>query len=199
MPAIQTPSGTGQSATGAAQTGMTQIPAKPAGSAIQVVTQYNFYENAARAKWKNPSVELPFSGADNDNRGFVRKLHTGTICPNNKANNLLQTHPQWVNSGWIEGRYPVMRLGQNVKFKAVGALLKGAEGSDGVVMSVLLQDGAKTTRLIRKRINCDAYTPMEVDLSPWAGKTVQIILNVSAGQTSVQDWAVWVNPRLDDK
>jgi hypothetical protein len=142
---------------------------------------------------------LSFSGATNDNRGFVRSLKEGMICPNNKANNLLQTHPQWVNGGTIEGRYPAMILGKNVKFKSIGALLKGANSSDGVIMSVSVLYNGKLKRVLRKRINCNAYTSLEADLSSWAGKKIQIVLNVSAGKTSTHDWAVWVNPRLDDK
>jgi len=178
---------------------------KPAQSATSInpvaqgVTQYNFFANAYKAQWKNSSAKLSFPGATNDNRGFVRSLKEGMICPNNKATNLLQTHPQWVNGGIIEGRYPEMILGKNVKFKSVGALLKGANSSDGVIMSVSVLYDGKLYRVLRRRINCNAYTGLEADLSSWAGKMVQIDLNVSSGTTSNQDWAVWVNPRLDDK
>ena len=165
----------------------------------QGVAQYNFFANAHKAQWKNSSARLPFPGAANDKRGFVRGLKEGMICPKNKAINLLQTHPQWVNGGTIEGRYPAMILGKNVKFKSVGALLKGANGSDGVIMSVSVLYKGKLKRVLRKRVNCSAYTSLEADLSSWAGKKIQIVLHVSAGKTSTQDWAVWVNPRLDDK
>jgi len=174
--------------------GATSIKPNP-----QEVTQYNFFANAYKAQWKNSSARLSFPGATNDNRGFVRSLKEGMICPNNKAINLLQTHPQWVNGGFIEGRYPAMILGKNVKFKSIGALLKGANSSDGVIMSVSVLYNGKLKRVLRKRINCNAYNSLEADLSSWAGKKIQIVLNVSAGKTSTQDWAVWVNPRLDDK
>jgi hypothetical protein len=38
---------------------------------------------------------------------------------------------------------------------------------------------------------------VNIDLSAWSGKVVQIILRVDAGAHSRQDYAVWVKPRLD--
>jgi hypothetical protein len=41
------------------------------------------------------------------------------------------------------------------------------------------------------------YRKISCDLSPWAGKKVQLILKVTAGDSSRADLAVWVNPRLE--
>ena len=79
---------------------------------------YNFYKNANAAKWKSSAGTLKFPGSAGDRQGFVLTMANGTICPNNKAVNLLETHPQWVNGGSIEGRYPLMIPGKNTKFKA---------------------------------------------------------------------------------
>lgn len=160
---------------------------------------YKMHQHFKLAKWRSAAGILPAPGSANDNRGFVRFLKEGKICPNTKAANLLQTHPQWISNGWITGIYPRMKLGKNVKFKSVGALLNGASGSDGVVMEVFVLDKARQTRIIRKRINCNGYKSLEADLSKWAGKTVSILLRVNAGKTSAQDWAVWVNPILENR
>lgn len=190
----------GQTASGkVAQSGDTarkpNLPARKI--SIPLVTQYNFFAHASKAAWKSAAGQLPFPGSDSDNRGFARTLKSGTIYPDNKAANLLQTHPQWVDGGWIQGRFPVMKLGNNVMFKSTGALLKGAESSDGVVMTVFVVSADnKSRRVLRKRITKRQYTPLEADLSAWAGKPVRIVLRAQAGQSSAQDWAVWVNPRL---
>jgi hypothetical protein len=181
-----------------------QTPTSPAVAAevkplivpIQGVVDYNFFVNAAKAQWRSGAGNLAFPGTSNDLKGFVLTLDTGVICPDNKANHLLQTHPQWTQSGWIEGRFPAMVLGENVKFKAVGALLKGADNSDGVAMTVSIWHEDKLYPLVNKRVNTTKYVDIEADLSSWKGKTVQILLTVNAGPTSTQDWAVWVNPRL---
>lgn len=187
------PSAAGQPATADDRPSLQRVPAKHR----PIINDYNFFANARNAVWNTSAGELRFPGANNDRRGFVRTLNSGMVCPNNRANNLLQTHPQWINGGWIEGRYPPMRLGQNLKFKTVGALLKGADRSDSVVMRVFIETAGEPRRqLIRKRINNKKYLNLEADLSPYAGKTVQIVMRVEAGRTSTQDWAVWVNPRL---
>ena len=175
-----------------------RVSVAPEKAEIQhAVSEYNFFDQAGKAQWKSNAGELPFPGPDNDRRGFARTLKNGVICPNNNAVNLLQTHPEWKVGGWIQGRFPLMRLDRNVEFKATGALLKGAEASDGVVMSVfVLEQGKSARRVLRKHITHRAYTPLTADLSAWAGKPVNIVLRTSAGRTSARDWAVWVNPEL---
>jgi len=189
------PSPTEKVAQHAGTAGKTNLPARKI--SIPLVTEYNFFAHANKAAWKSAAGQLPFPGSDSDKRGFARTLKNGTIYPDNKAANLLQTHPQWVDRGWIQGRFPMMKLGGNVMFKSTGALLKGAESSDGVVMTVLVVSADnKSRRVLRKRITKRQYTPLEADLSAWAGKPVHIVLRAQSGQSSNQDWAVWVNPRL---
>ena len=191
-----------------ASTQITTVPARPVAIPIKKpvslkITAPNYYlaksSNAAAAVWKSSAGKLKYPGSAGDRQGFVLTLANGTICPDNKAKDLLETHPQWVNGGNIEGRYPLMILGNNYKFKAVGAMLKGAANSDGVIMSVGIFHNNRITRVLRKRVNCSAYQNFEVDLSSWAGKEIQIVLQVSAGSTSTQDWAVWVHPRLTNQ
>jgi hypothetical protein len=162
-------------------------------------TVYDLYKNANAAKWRSSSGELKFPGNSGDKQGFVLTMDNGVICPDNKAKNLLQTHPEWINNGWIEGRYPLMVLGSNFKFRATGAMLKGATNSDGVTMTVGVFHENKIKRILRKKIDCNAYTKLEADLSEWEGKEIQIVLHVSSGATSAQDWAVWVNPIITNK
>ena len=162
-------------------------------------TIYDLYKNANLATWKSSAGDINFPGSPEDRQGFVRTIPTGKICPDNKANKLLETHPQWIDGGTIEGRYPMMVLGNNFKFKATGAMLKGAANSDGVIMTVGILYKNKIHRVMRKRIDCKSYEDLEVDLSSWAGKVIQIVLQVRTGKTSKQDWAVWVYPRLTNQ
>lgn len=178
---------------------MTAMGKISATALIPTVSEYNFYDKAGSAKWKNASADLKYPGTANDSAGFVKSIENGVICPGNNAKRLLETHPQWIDGGSIQGMYPLMILGDNVKFKAVGAMLKGAEGSDGVIMSVSVLKDKRLKRVVRKRISTKNYTNMEADLSEWAGQTVQIVLSVTAGNASTKDWAVWVNPRLTNK
>ena len=162
-----------------------------------VVQSYNFYSNAKHAQWRSSSGSLPFQGRMDDPRGFVRQVPKAALSTGNAAMSLLQTHPQWKTNGWIQGHYPPMVLGKDLKFKAVVGFLKGATRSDGVVFQVHIKEGSKYHRAISKRVRVNKYAHLEANLAQWSGKKVQIVLQVIAGNTSDQDWAVWVKPRLD--
>ncbi|MFO7964868.1 MAG: hypothetical protein R6U50_13170 [Desulfobacterales bacterium] len=172
---------------------------KTAKRAPKTITEYHFLLHADKAQWKSSSGKLAFPGLSKDKGGYVRALDTGVICPDNKAKNLLLTTPHMVKNGTIQGVYPSIVPGKNLKFKAVGALLKGATGSDGVIMSVFVLENGSRRRVVRKTIDCSAYAHLEADLSAWAGKEIQIILHVKARNTGVRDWAVWVHPRLEQQ
>jgi hypothetical protein len=161
------------------------------------VKEYDFYANAAKAKWRNASTDLPFPGRTDDARGLVRVMASGQINPNNAAQFILQTHPQWIEGGTIAGLYPDMVLDDNVRFRAVAGFLKGASQSDGATFVIQVYEAGRYRTVLRQRVTQERFVHLDGDLKPWAGKKVGIILRVEAGKTSAQDWAVWVKPRLE--
>lgn len=160
------------------------------------VQQYDFYAKARSAKWRTSAGDIPFPGRTNDERGFARTLVNGTLNSGNKAVSLLQMHPEWKPKGWIDAHYPAMILGDGLHFKSVVGFLKGANQSDGAVFQVYVKSDNKYYRVARSRVESRKYSSIDADLSGYAGKKVQIVLRVRAGQNSKQDWAVWVKPRL---
>ena len=170
--------------------------------AIPRVKEYDFYENAHEAQWRSRSPGssghvLALPGQANDKRGFVRRIPQGKINPDNLAGPLLQTHPEWKDRSFIAGLYPEMVLDEFVRFKASAAFLKGAAHSDGATFVVQVYEDGRYTPVLRQKAAQESYVHLDGDLSPWAGKKVRIILRVEAGETSVQDWTVWVKPRLE--
>ncbi len=164
------------------------------------VSSYDFFANAQKAVWKNSDgAVLTYPGRSNDKRGFVRKFATGHLSTGNAASNMLETHPQPKKKGRIEGRFPALLLGKNVYFQSTAAFLKGANASDNAVFSVYVFNDNRYTKLIRQRVKPSGYARLEGDLSPWAGKKVQLIMRVSSGPSTSQNWAVWVAPRLVQK
>ncbi len=174
---------------------------KPSKKPFIFVTQYDFFANAHKAKWRSRYGELPFPGKDNDHRGFVRPISNAYLSTGNQAIKLLETHPAWEARGWISGEYPSLLLGKGVHFKAVVGFLKGAKASDGAIFKVYVKDNKnhKKIRVFARYLPCDRYTHVDVDLSRYAGKRITLILYVNAWHTSAQDWAVWVAPRLTTK
>ncbi|MGA7677765.1 MAG: hypothetical protein WCA51_05265, partial [Dehalococcoidia bacterium] len=70
---------------------------------------YDFVEMAPMAYWwtkvGTDMVALPFPGALNDNRGFATYRNNVKLSDGNTYARVLETHPQWVDNGWISGKY----------------------------------------------------------------------------------------------
>jgi hypothetical protein len=170
---------------------------------IEVVSLvYDFMEGAPGAVWRTGSGSIPFGGSTSDNRGFAVfqtnvTLEDGTIYPR-----VLETHPQWVNNGWIEGRFPnstdVIQIPAGAKFKAKVGFMDGLSATDGVYFRMRFYDGATWYHFPSySGIHCideGALNDLNIDLSSIAGKSGSLFLQVDAGDTSAQDWAVWVAP-----
>ena len=160
------------------------------------ISSYDFYGQAAKAQWRSGAGVLPCPGGASDARGFVRTLARGNLHSGNAAVQMLETHPQWVDKGYIAGFYPSMVLAPDVHFKAVIGFLQGAGASEGVKFTVQVYENGRYHRVFRRTVRPDRYANVDVDLSRWAGKKVNLILRVDAAGNSTQDWAVWVKPRL---
>ena len=175
----------------------TTTPAPPTGvrQRVHVVSSYDFYKNAKSAKWRGSDGALSFPGLGNT-RGFVRLIPKGRLNSGNAAIDMLQTHPTWKSNGWIEGRFPLMVLGNNLRFKSIVGFLQGANRTDGVSFQVYIKENNKYRRIASTTVTSKKYSTINADLSRWSGKKVEIVLRVRAGKTSDQDWAVWVKPRL---
>ena len=76
--------------------------------------------------------------------------------------------------------------------------------SDGVVFSISAEDGATVTelssRLVNPRTNFNdrMWVPVEADLSPYAGRSVRLVLTTSPGPAGDPgwDWALWGDPAI---
>ncbi|WDP90207.1 MAG: hypothetical protein HUN04_11035 [Desulfobacter sp.] len=200
-PRLPGAAGTAASTQPALQTGTQPKQEAPAATLVQpllrVTTAYDFYKNANKAQWRSGAGKLPFPGRTNDKRGFVRQVPKAALSTGNAALYLLQTHPQWKSRGWIQGIYPPVIPAAGMHFKAVAGFLKGATASDGAIFQVHVKEGGKTYRALSRTLSARRYATLDADLSRWSGKKIQIILQVIAGNTSAQDWAVWVKPRLE--
>lgn len=150
-----------------------------------------------KALWQSGAGRLAFPGSTRNKQGYVRLVPEADLSTGNKAKDLLNTHPEFKSRGRIEGIYPAMKLGPNMHLKTVIGFLQGAGESDGARFIVSVKSGGRTRRVYAKRVTPQHYENVDIDLSSWNGKVVQLILEVDAGNHSRQDYAVWVKPRLD--
>lgn len=168
-------------------------------SSLSAAVVYDFVQKAPEAKWgrvlSSPG-ELPWNGPDNDSRGFVRHLTNVPLESGKSFALVLETHPEWKKGGMIFGTYSNVQIPANAKFSALVGFLKGATATDGVTFEVHVFD--QTTGAIKliaaKSARADGVLDeLTADLGPYAGKAVTFRLQVAAGETAGQDWAVWTS------
>ncbi len=163
----------------------------------------DFYEQAPNASWSNGNGDsLPFPGAPNDSRGFARYANGTLLEDGHRYPKTLETHPQWVAHGLIRGIYPVISVPANAHFRAkVGfiALSNGSCGGGKVTFALYARWANYPPRLLghwTKACN-GSLLPIDVDLTPLGGHPAIFHLVVDAGDSSGQDWAVWVSPVVE--
>ena len=163
---------------------------------------YSFMDGAPGAYWTTNGNIIPFGGSTSDNRGFATFVNNVTLEDGTLYPRVLETHPKWVNNGWVSGLFPnlseYIHIPANARFKAKVGFLFGAGATDGAYFRIRFYDGTNWYYFPSgPGIHC-AYdgtlNDLDIDLNSIAGKSVQAFLQVDGGASSVQDWAVWVNP-----
>jgi serine/threonine protein kinase len=149
------------------------------------------------AQWGNGTVlTLPCPGAVNDNRGFIVRL-TNVRLQNNVIypGFSLETHPQWIDNGYIQGKYPAFNLKYGDRFKAKVGCLYGGPACD-VVMEIYVLNSGSTTKVYETRVFYGGIV-QDVDIPLNFNGPSNFTLRTRANGSAGQDWAVWVNPHVE--
>ncbi|MEO0248035.1 MAG: hypothetical protein ABIN58_00560 [candidate division WOR-3 bacterium] len=170
-------------------------------SRVSLAQSFDLVAEARKASWFNDQGKaLPFPGNPADPKGFARilsvKMEDGKTYPS-----ALQTHPRWVSNGWIEGRYQVS-IPEEAFFEATVGFKDGARGSDGVIFEVIwrpLQGGQDILLREYKKNYTGQLVSFKVDLSNLAARSGLFVIRVKAGESSGQDWAVWVSAKIQSR
>jgi hypothetical protein len=165
---------------------------------------------ASNATWRSGAGALPFNGSDEDKRGFVLvrngPYQFGSSGPcvleDGTAPRYLETHPQWVQGGMIEGVYtlpsPII-AGDHFRSK-VGFIKCQNLGQIGRVnfsVRVIRPNGAEIEVARVADAGADGIMrTIDVDLTAHVGST-RIKLRVDDTGDSQQDWASWIAPRIE--
>lgn len=151
----------------------------------------------------NPSYALSYPGTP-DPKGHVQ-LVSGTLLEDNTAPQCLHMHPSWVEQGTIKGHLGYIDVvPSQATFSArVGFIQpQGTPGTDGVRFWVWVhytENGQpKWTPVINEyKTYTGSLKTVQADLSRFSGQRISIELRVDAGASSGQDWAVWVDPKIE--
>jgi titin len=116
---------------------------------------------------------------------------------------VLETHPQWISTGWIQGAYYNVKVPSGATLNVKAGFLKGATGSNGVLYSVRFQEkgtstwyyfpnGTTTYNAGHAKTYSENMWTLSWFLQDLAGKTGEFDLRVDANGDSGQDWACWL-------
>jgi hypothetical protein len=159
---------------------------------------YDFVEQAMSADWRNGVyTNLGFGIEQVD--GFARYLTNQKLDDGNIYTKVLETHPQWVNNGSIQGTYSTITVPAGAKFTAKVGFLYGASSTDGVLFRLTWRESGSPVTVSLGGMTVTYGGPIktfDVGLSSYAGKTGQFGLKVEAGASSGQDWAAWAEAKI---
>jgi hypothetical protein len=168
---------------------------------------FDLYTQAAAAQWSacadpcTPELILTFGGPDTDANGFAMYKPAAKLEDGTTPNKILETHPMWVDNGQIKGLYPSYTVVSGDHFKAKIGFLAQTDGSCGtgnVKFQLSYKIGGTLTSLATWTETCDGtMTNVDINLSSLAGQTAQFMLVAHANGSAGQDWAVWMNPRIE--
>ena len=157
------------------------------------------YQEAQRAKWTSKSGKVVFGSDRLPNAGVVRTTPKDRLANGHLATHLLLTQPDWKKGGYIQGEFPALKIGENAHFKTTVAMLKGAHPSDILSFDVMIQEGRRITSVKQQRLQGTQQVSLDVNLSRWSGKNVQLVLRVRNLKGARTLSAVWVNPMVTSK
>lgn len=167
---------------------------------------FDLYTRAPEAQWigappSGSGVSLTFGGPDTDPNGFVMYRPGYKVEDGSQPARVLETHPMWVDDGIISGLYPAYTVNAGDRLKTrLGFLAKpdGTCGVGNVKFQINYREGGTLHPLGEWVKSCNgSLINVDIDLSSLAGHTVQFALVVTANGSSGQDWAIWINPRIE--
>jgi len=170
----------------------------PTGTATGTVVIYDMALNYCAAQWVSGAGNLPCPGTTADNAGFVLRADNPTLSNGTTYTGAaLETHPQWVDSGVITGKYPAVSVQNGYRFRSTIGCLSGGTACDVTFQLNYRSDGGSLQTMGEWTMTyADAPKELNMDVSSLAGHSVEFVLAVLSHGAPNQDWAVWHTPRI---
>ncbi len=155
-------------------------------------------DNYCLGQWTTAEGTLICPGKIGDAKGYVLKvdapkLENGTV-DNEPA---IVTGPPVGNGGQITGRLLPVTIANGAHFKTVVGCMYGANNcSVTFTLKYSVDRGAALTLGEWSEKADGGLTRVDVDLSSLAGKSVELILVVTANSASDGQQAFWLNPKI---
>lgn len=174
----------------------------------------NLFDIAPSARWESARLTDEHNGTDVTSlqwgvapaqpvAGFVG-LRPNVVCEDGKSYDVLHMHPRWSAKGTIKGWLPWVTLPAGAMFRAKVGFLAGATSTDGVTFQVWEHHRSNGREVwnrvleVHKRYDGE-LVDVVADLSHLSGRDAHLELRVDAGNSSGQDWAAWIAPRIETR
>lgn len=158
----------------------------------------NIVNNYCSASWFSGKGLLPCPGVISEETGSINLLPT-VLMEGDMQSNLptLVTIPSSGQNGSISGQFPPFQVQTGDRFQARIGCMSGFPACDvAFQLSYKGQDG-QTRSLGVWGHTLDAYfDDLDIDLTPAAGMTIELIMTVMNNGSSTDDRAFWAHPRV---
>jgi hypothetical protein len=125
-------------------------------------------------------------------------------CGNETKQGVFMHPPYKGGNGFAFALYEPVTLprGPLAAFRCDIGKRDGSDRGDGVLFRVaVVEPDGKETVVAEKQWAEHAWTPLEADLTRWAGRTIRLklISDVGPADNSSGDWACWANIRIENR
>lgn len=158
---------------------------------------FDLAANYCSADWSSGSGLLPCPGDEADRDGSVILVNRPSLEGRATSGLGLWVRLNRTGRPLMQGIFPTYRVARGDRFTADAGCLGSVTGCNVIFqVDVRTTDGAVTNLGVWNEISDGQFTRINLDLSDFAGRSVQIILTVvDNGGSGVAD-AVWSQPRI---
>jgi hypothetical protein len=168
------------------------------------VPSVDLLQRARAATWRSAAGKVHFYTTGGvDKHGYASLHPAGSdVLEDGTSPRALGMHPEWKPHGWITGDFALPHaITDDQHFRARIGFVRANACNCGEVkflVQVIFSSGTVSPPLVsRHDVQADGLMlDLDVPLSAVRGATT-LRLRVEAGDSAVQDWAVWINPRIE--
>lgn len=158
---------------------------------------YNLADKACDAAWKSTAGTLSCPGSEDLTNGFVSKSSTPNIETGKENEAAIVVGPSSGDGGYIEGRFPNFKVQNGDHFRAVIGCMASSPKCDVMFQINISVDGGAVQSLGSwTQVSDSSIQKIDLDLSAYKDKNVQIILKVLNNGKQEDDRAFWLLPRI---
>lgn len=160
---------------------------------------YDYIAHADSARWYGGFGELPFPGSVGDRSGYALWSDNMVMEDRVAYNRILQVHPDVKDNGFIRGVYPLQSIPEKSRLNVSFGFLMGGSETKGSTFTINFQAGRgqpiqlyQVFKTFTKKLESKI-----IDMTPYQGKTGNIILMVNSEKPNPIDLSAWVKVVLE--